>query len=68
VSFAATTLCVASQRMFIVVIVSFVINFVRKLLDIPSYKSLNIYVPADKCWHLCELPMHDRPSFYAIHT
>jgi hypothetical protein len=37
VSFAAITLCVASQRVFIVVCVYFVIDSVRKLLDIPSY-------------------------------
>jgi hypothetical protein len=36
-SFAAITLCVASQRMFIVVIVYFVIGSVRKLLDTQSY-------------------------------
>jgi len=36
VSFAAITLCVASQRGFIVV-VYFVIDSVRKLLDTPSY-------------------------------
>jgi hypothetical protein len=35
VSFAAVTLCVASQRAFIVV-VYFVIDSVRKLLDTPS--------------------------------
>jgi hypothetical protein len=34
VSFAATTLCVASQRVFVVV--DFVIDSVRKLLDTPS--------------------------------
>jgi hypothetical protein len=37
VSFAAITLCVASQRVFIVVSVYFVIYPVRKLLDTPSY-------------------------------
>jgi hypothetical protein len=37
VSFAAITLCVASQRVFIVVSVYFVIDSVRKLLDTPSY-------------------------------
>jgi hypothetical protein len=37
VSFDATTLCVASQRVFIVVVFHFVIDSVRKLLDIPSY-------------------------------
>jgi hypothetical protein len=36
VSFAAITLCVASQRVFIVVIY-FVIDSVRKLLDTSSY-------------------------------
>jgi hypothetical protein len=36
VSFAAIPLCVASQRVFIVV-VHFVIGSVRKLLDTPSY-------------------------------
>jgi heme/copper-type cytochrome/quinol oxidase subunit 2 len=39
VSFAAITLCVASQRVFIfvaVVVVYFVIDSVRKLLDKPS--------------------------------
>jgi hypothetical protein len=38
VSFAAITLCVASQRVFIVtVVVYFVIDSVRKLLNTPSY-------------------------------
>jgi hypothetical protein len=37
VSFAATTLCVASQYVFIVVVVYFVIDPVRKLLDTPLY-------------------------------
>jgi hypothetical protein len=36
VIFVAITLCVASQRVFIVVNVYFVINSVRKLLDTPS--------------------------------
>jgi len=35
-TFAAITLCVASQRQFIVVY--FVIDSVRELLDTPSYK------------------------------
>jgi hypothetical protein len=39
VSFAALTLCVASQRVFIFVLVYFVIDSVRKLLDTPSYIS-----------------------------
>jgi hypothetical protein len=37
VSFAAVTLCVASQRAFIVVVVDFVMDSVRKLLDTPSH-------------------------------
>jgi hypothetical protein len=36
VSFAAVTLCVDSQRVFVVVVVDFVIDSVRELLDIPS--------------------------------
>jgi hypothetical protein len=43
VNFAAITLCVASQRMFIVIVVYFVLNSVRKLLDTPSH------VPTDVC-------------------
>jgi hypothetical protein len=39
VSFAAITLCVASQREFIVALVYFVIDSDRKLLDTPSYIS-----------------------------
>jgi hypothetical protein len=35
VSFAAISICVASQRVFIVVCVYFVIDSVRKLVDIP---------------------------------
>jgi hypothetical protein len=37
VSFAAITLCVAIQLVFIVVIVYFFVDLVRKLLDTPSY-------------------------------
>jgi len=40
VSFAAVTLCVASQRVFIVVVVYFVIDTVRKLLATPSYTGI----------------------------
>jgi hypothetical protein len=43
VSFAAITLCVASQRVFIV-IVYFVIVSVRKLLDIPSHRVLHFRI------------------------
>jgi hypothetical protein len=37
VSFAAITVCVASQRVFIVLSIYFVIDSVRKLVDTPSY-------------------------------
>jgi len=46
VSFAAITLCVTSQRVFIIVVVLilvlvyFVVDPVWKLLDIPSYSSV----------------------------
>jgi hypothetical protein len=45
VSFAAVTLCVASQRVFttvvvVVVVVYFVIDSVRKFLDTLSYTSM----------------------------
>jgi hypothetical protein len=43
VSFAAITLCVASQRVIIVLIVYFVIDSVRKLLDTPSYDIFSIW-------------------------
>jgi hypothetical protein len=36
VSFAAISLCVASERVFTIV-VHFVIDLVRKILDTPSY-------------------------------
>jgi hypothetical protein len=42
VSFAAITLCVASQQVFIVV-VYFIINSVWKLSDTPSYISMVSY-------------------------
>jgi hypothetical protein len=37
VSFAAITLYVASQRLFVIVSMYFIIDSVRKLLDTPSY-------------------------------
>jgi hypothetical protein len=42
VSFAAITLCVASQQVFIVVVVYFVIDSVRKILNTSSYELLMI--------------------------
>jgi hypothetical protein len=53
VSFAAITLRVASQRVFIVLVVYFVIDSARKLLDIPLYlygwKCLNGRDPPGTC-------------------
>jgi hypothetical protein len=46
VSFATIILCVASQRVFIVVSVYFVTDSVQKILDTPSYKSTS--GPCDK--------------------
>jgi hypothetical protein len=48
VSFAAITLCVASQ-VFIVVIVYFVIDSVWKLLDTPLYFSVAISKVGEVC-------------------
>jgi hypothetical protein len=49
VSFAAITLCIVSQRVFIVV-VYFVIDSVRKLLDTPSYSDL--FWNSHRFWNL----------------
>jgi len=43
VNFAVITLCVASQRVFIVVAVYFVIDSVRKLLNTPSCNNFCIH-------------------------
>jgi hypothetical protein len=48
VSFAAITPCVASQRVFIVVSVYFVIDLIRKLLDTLLYMSGLISI--DNIW------------------
>jgi hypothetical protein len=42
VSFVPITLCVASQRVFVVVSLYFVIDSIRKLLDKPSYVSVRV--------------------------
>jgi hypothetical protein len=46
VSFPAITLRIASQRVLIVVavVVCFVIDSIRKLLDTPSYITANIFI------------------------
>jgi hypothetical protein len=43
VSFAAITLCVASQRVFVVIVVYFIIDSVPKLSDTPSYVSTCLF-------------------------
>jgi hypothetical protein len=56
VNFAAITLCIVSQRVFIFVDLYYVIDSVRKLLDTPSYfrlllretKRLQPYVQATR--------------------
>jgi hypothetical protein len=44
VSFSSITLCVASQRVFTLVVVYFVIDSVRKLLNTPSYVVFYRYI------------------------
>jgi hypothetical protein len=54
VSFAAITLYVASQRVFIIV-VYFAIDSVRKLLDVPSPEDVDWILNAKdnvQCWSL----------------
>jgi hypothetical protein len=51
VSFAAITLCVASPRVFIFVVVYFFIDSVRKLLDTPSHMYM---VSSRKCMTKCK--------------
>jgi len=48
VSLAAITFCVTSQQVFVVVLVYFAIDSVRKLLDTSSYSSVSI-VRVVKC-------------------
>jgi hypothetical protein len=56
VSFAAITLCVASQRVFIVV-VYFIIDSVRKFLDTSSYVShLPVSFTCLADFVLCSIP------------
>jgi hypothetical protein len=50
-SFAAITLCVASQRVFIVVSVYFVIDSVRKRLDTSSYYHSSVSTSTDQSIH-----------------
>jgi hypothetical protein len=68
VNFAAITLCVASQWVFIVVSVYFVIDSVRKLLDTHSY-SVCVCVCTRTHTHIhrenivCHIDAHIKPLF-----
>jgi hypothetical protein len=61
VSFAATTLCVASQQVFIVVSVYFVIDSVRKLLDTSSYTEIVLSTA-----ELAEFPLQKHESRFSL--
>jgi len=50
VNFTPITICVASQRVLIVVSVYFVIESVRKLLDTPSYVAQMGFVTFSSTW------------------
>jgi hypothetical protein len=52
-SFAAITFCVASQRVFVVVVVDFVIDSVRKLSDTPSYTEYWAHICYQQHW-ICD--------------
>jgi len=68
VSFATITLCVASQRVFIIV-VYFVIDSVRKILDTPSYittKKTTTWVCLSVCLWNCTNRQTDTNEFIKI--
>jgi hypothetical protein len=61
VSFAATTLCVASQQVFVVLVVYFVIYSVRKLLGTPSYVTFgNHCTKRLSSWICCSLRQREK--------
>jgi hypothetical protein len=47
-TFAAITICIASQQVFIVASIYFFIDSVRKLVDIPSYLTICAHPEAKK--------------------
>jgi hypothetical protein len=63
VSFAAITLYVAPQRVFIFVGVYFVIDSVRKLLDTASYLKLAFKIIENVEVEIRYLARADKPSF-----
>jgi hypothetical protein len=60
VTFAAITLCVASQRVFVVVY--FVIDSVRKLLVTPSYIFHTVYAGVVKAGSWYQIPLYHAVS------
>jgi hypothetical protein len=66
VSFAAITLCVASQGVFIVVSIYFIIDSVWKLLDTPSYDAICTY--ESHCMYDCPggLPAQELSAHYCF--
>jgi hypothetical protein len=52
VSFGAITLCIASQRVIPKISVYFVIDSIRKLLDIPSFNSYCPHISPPKLWNV----------------
>jgi hypothetical protein len=59
-NFATITLCVASKRVFVAVVVYFVIDSVRKLLDTPSYtrRSSSLHCVGNSRFSLCLIKHH----------
>jgi hypothetical protein len=66
VSFAAITLCVASQRVFVVVVVVYsVIDTVRKLFDTPSYMSILKFISKVVARGACVTHNHKEYAHYS---
>jgi hypothetical protein len=65
-SSAAITLCVASQGMFIIIVVYSVTDSVRKILDTPSYIIDSIVCSLGHSWYLSmELAFVDTAKLYS---
>jgi hypothetical protein len=65
VSFAAITLCVAPQRVFIVVL-CFVIDSVRKLLDTLSYIVIGLNSELKNTWSYTSTPPYVFMAWYLV--
>jgi hypothetical protein len=65
VSFATITLCIASQQVFLVVSIYFVIDLVRKLLDTPSYSAFCFFLLLFQAGHHIILQdFHDKAELW----